>query len=288
MSFTLNTFQFGRGILTCATNGGGVSTATHGYKTDDTNSEVNAPGYFPDYIDGTTEKIFIGDLLCIVSVDGTTMVRITGLAPFTYGADLFSNAGSPLVMGAPVAATDGNGGKITGTTLQLEYGDGTQPGILSTGTQTIAGNKTFNNLIVGNAGIRFFGNTDTLSFYDSITFQTTFTIGAEVSSPVTWLLTRIGNMVSISMATTVVTAPQATPGEKFTSDTSFPADFIPTTSGDFIGSVQVRNAGILKEGLITIDSSGVMVIYNDYDTTTDFTSAVSNAFTAASITFTRG
>ena len=53
--------------------------------------------------------------------------------------------------GAPAAATDANGITVatgsTTATLSLEYADGTHPGILSTGAQTIAGNKTFTGSI---------------------------------------------------------------------------------------------------------------------------------------------
>ena len=288
MAFTLNTFQFNRGINTSNANGNGIGSVIHAYKTSDLNADAIAPGYFPDYIDGATDKVFVGDLLLIVSSDSTYMARIEALAPFTLGADLFSNAGAPLVMGAPIAAVDGNAGKITGTTLQLEYADGTQPGILSIGSQTIAGIKSFSNLINANGGLRFFGNTSTLSFYDTTTFSTTFDIGSETTASTTFYLTRIGNLVSISHAATVIGAPQGSPGPKFTSNSLVPADYRPTTSGDFSGVAVVLNNSVFKAGVATIDSSGALVIYNDYNQTTDFTSSVSNGFQAVSIIFSRG
>lgn len=288
MAFTLNTFQFNRGSSTSNANGNGVGIVIHTYKTDDLNATVNTPGYFPDYMGGAPDQVFVGDLIAISSADSTTMVEIETLSPVTYGADLFSNAGAPLVMGAPIAPTDGNGAKITGTTLQLEYTNGTQPGILSIASQTIAGVKSFSNLINANAGVRFFGNTTTLDFYDTTTFDTTFDIGANTTASTTFYLTRIGNHVSISHASTVVSGGQATPGAKFTANSLVPADYRPTTSGDFGGLAVVLNNGVFKAGYATIDSSGTLVIYNDYDQTTDFTTAVSNGFQAVSITFSRG
>ncbi len=288
MAFTLNTFQFNRGTTTANANGSGVGVVIHTYKTSDSNTTVNTSGYFPPFIDGSIDKIFVDDLLNICTSDSTTMVRITSLDPFAYGADLYSNAGAPLVMGAPIAASDGNAAKITGTTLQIEYASATQPGSLSTGSQTIAGAKTFSGLILPTAGIRFPTNTALLDFYESTTFSSTFTIGATTSASATFLLTRIGKQVSISFSGSIVTAGQATPGAKFTSDTLIPADFRPTTSGDFLGLAQVANNSVFKEGVATIDSSGALIIYNDYDETTNFTGSVPNGFFGVSITFTRG
>jgi hypothetical protein len=42
------------------------------------------------------------------------------------------------------------GGTISGTSLTLTAADGTNPGLISTGVQTIAGTKTFNSNIIGN------------------------------------------------------------------------------------------------------------------------------------------
>jgi hypothetical protein len=42
------------------------------------------------------------------------------------------------------------GGTISGTSLTLAAADGSNPGLISTGTQTIAGAKTFNSNIIGN------------------------------------------------------------------------------------------------------------------------------------------
>ncbi len=288
MAFTLNTFQFNRGILTCAANGSGISTVTHGYKSNDTNATINTPGYFPDDAEVWKDKVFVDDLICITSSDSTTMVRITSLSPFAYGADLFSNAGAPLVMGAPVAATDGNGAKITGTTLQLEFADGTQPGILSVASQAITGNKTFNNLVMADGGVRFFGNTSTLSFYEAQQIVLTFTNGAENSGNTDWLITRMGNLVTISSIGFVTTASQVAPGTQFISDTPLPSEFIPTSAGVFNGLATISNGGATSAGLVNIDSTGVLRIYNDFDKTTPFTTLDINGFISASITFSRG
>lgn len=288
MSFTSNTFQFSRGILTCAINGNGVGTVIHTYKSTDTNATINGVEYFPDNIESGNDKVFVGDLLLIVSSDTTTLVRIEELVPFTYGADLFGGSGAPLVMGAPVAPTDGNGAKITGTTLQLAYATGVQPGILSTASQTIAGNKTFNNLVTANGGVRFLGNTSTLDFYETSEIVLTFTNGSENSGDTNWLVTRVGSLVTITSIGNVVTSAQLAPGTFFLSDDALPADLIPTSAGVANGLATITNGGATSVGLVEIDVVGKLRIYNNFNKSTPYTASATNGFMSASVTFNRG
>jgi hypothetical protein len=54
---------------------------------------------------------------------------------------------SALTLGAPSATSYANGGYISGNALYLAYADGTNPGLLSTASQSIAGAKTFTSAI---------------------------------------------------------------------------------------------------------------------------------------------
>lgn len=56
--------------------------------------------------------------------------------------------GGVTTIGSP-STSYANGATISGATLTLGYATGSNPGILSTGTQTIAGAKTFNGNILG-------------------------------------------------------------------------------------------------------------------------------------------
>ena len=64
------------------------------------------------------------------------------------------------------------GGTISGTSLTLTAGDASNPGLISTGAQTIAGAKTFNSNIIGNLT----GNATTATTAGNITATTNTTI----------------------------------------------------------------------------------------------------------------
>jgi hypothetical protein len=64
------------------------------------------------------------------------------------------------------------GGTISGTSLTLSAADGTNPGLVSTGTQTIAGAKTFSSNIIGNLS----GNATTATTAGNITATSNSTI----------------------------------------------------------------------------------------------------------------
>jgi hypothetical protein len=81
--------------------------------------------------------------------------------PTTTANDTFCLVGLNNCVGSGVTAigaidttpTAANGARISGSTLYMQYGDATYPGLISTTTQTIAGAKTFNNLATFNSGI---------------------------------------------------------------------------------------------------------------------------------------
>ncbi len=283
MSFTLNTFQFNRGVATCPTNGGGVGTVIHGYKSTDSLGTIVIPGYFPDNIDGSTDKVFAGDLLLIVASGTVTMHEITQVAPFTIGSDLFNGAGSPLVVAPPVPATDANALQVIGTTAQLEIADATHPGIITIVDQVFTGIKQF---ISGVKFMTFGGTPTTLNYYEEYKHLTTFTNGAETSNAVTLRLVRVGNVITLYSSEIIATAAQGAPGIAFVMDTPLPARFCP---GDFVnGFWKVTNGGINKTGLMQAQSTGVVEIYNDVDQTTAYTVAQISQARRGFISYTTG
>jgi uncharacterized membrane protein (DUF441 family) len=64
-------------------------------------------------------------------------------------------------LGTPTGS-NANGGSISGTTLTLSLADGTNPGLVSTGTQTFAGNKTFNNSLYINGDTQIGSTSETI------------------------------------------------------------------------------------------------------------------------------
>jgi hypothetical protein len=149
MAFDLRGFQFNRGVAAANAQGAGVTSVIHTYKSlTDTLATIGGASYFPNNIDGATDKVFINDLLSIVASDGTSMVRITALDPFTTGTDLYLGSSSSITVAAPVAATDANGLIISGGVATLEFADATNPGIVSIDAQQFTGDKLFNNSVI--------------------------------------------------------------------------------------------------------------------------------------------
>lgn len=282
MAFTATTFQYGRGITTCPSNGKGVSTAMHGYKnTTDSYTTITTSGYFPNSIDGSTEKVFVGDTIMIVASDTVGLVQITGLAPFTVGANLLGTAGSPIVMSTPAAALDANGIKISGTTVQMEIADATHPGIVTQFDQAFSGMKAF---MSGAQFLTAGGTPTTLNYYEQYTHATTFTLGSQTSGSVNILFTRIGNAITLFSGTQVTTPGQGTPGTDYVANTALPARFIPNAS--VTGFWQVVNGGILSAGIIFIDAgTGRIHFFNNVNTTTGFTTSQINGFLGGSISY---
>lgn len=62
-------------------------------------------------------------------------------------------------VGAFSGSSQPNGATISGTTITFGPADGTNPGMVTTGSQTIAGTKTFSGNIVGQAGLSVTGAT---------------------------------------------------------------------------------------------------------------------------------
>ena len=70
-----------------------------------------------------------------------------------------------------------NGGTVSGTTLTLAAADGTNPGLISTGTQTIAGAKTFNNSVTAPTFVgSLSGNATTATTAGNITATSNTTL----------------------------------------------------------------------------------------------------------------
>jgi hypothetical protein len=67
------------------------------------------------------------------------------------------------VLGAFGSAPDAKGASVSGQTLTMQPADATRPGMISAGTQSIGGAKSFSHKISANAGIEVIGGITTLS-----------------------------------------------------------------------------------------------------------------------------
>lgn len=92
MSFALINFQFARGVDSCYTQGQGVTTAIHTYRSlTDSASTILAADYFPPYIDGTLDKVFANDTILIIASDEVVMARVLTVSPLTLSSSVFAS-----------------------------------------------------------------------------------------------------------------------------------------------------------------------------------------------------
>jgi hypothetical protein len=83
-----------------------------------------------------------------------------------------SGSGVTTIGGFTSCTSFANGAQISGSTLTLSCADITNPGLVSTGAQTWAGAKTFNNLITGAAGLTVTGGAVSLTGNAASQFST--------------------------------------------------------------------------------------------------------------------
>jgi hypothetical protein len=97
----------------------------------------------------SSTSLLTGNLTSTSTVTGS--LRVTGGTP-TAGKVLTSDASgnatwSSISVGTITTTSNAAGATISGTTLTLAAADATNGGVLTTGTQTIAGNKTFSGTL---------------------------------------------------------------------------------------------------------------------------------------------
>ncbi len=117
--------------------------------------------------DITVPAITAGDTMCLVTLNNCVGLGVTSIGT------------------VDTAPTSANGARISGSTLFMQYGDGTYPGLVSTTTQTIAGVKTFTSQLKATAsnGI-YIDPTSTFTNRDSLlTVYNSFTNSASGTRP---------------------------------------------------------------------------------------------------------
>lgn len=109
---------------------------------------------------------------------------IAGAKTFTgviSASNLSGTNSGDVTLAAVGAVPNANGASLSGQVLNLQPADGTNPGVLTTGAQTIAGAKTFSSTIVGSVS----GNAATV------------TTNANLTGPIT----SVGNTTSVASQT---------------------------------------------------------------------------------------
>lgn len=281
MAFNLNGFQFYRGTTTSEAQGGGITTVMHSYKSTDSAATISTLGYFPPNIDGSTDKVFVGDLLNIVASDNVILCRILSVDPFTLGDDIYTS-GVTLTVIPPTDAIDDNGMIISGTNVQLEFASDLTPGIVSATDQSFGGVKTFRN------GIKLptpGGTPSLLFYYEEGIYSSTFTNDTSTSNSISFSFVRNGKIVLLNVQGNPGSAVTgATPGPVYISNTVLPTPLFPFAGTG--GIIQINVGGVAKITTWGTNSLGQVFIYFDPNTTSNFPAATAITFGPGSLTYT--
>lgn len=252
--------ELGFGNSTGSIQGGITYAHTVGNTTDQLN--IIVPGANVRIMSDPTTPHFdvncllktnrIGELTGAANISLINNTAVTGTLSATgnvTGANLSGTNTGNVTLAAVGAVPNANGATLTGQALNLQPADGTNPGVITTGTQTVAGLKTFSTGIqLATSG----GTAATLNFYDEATESISLTGAYSISVNV--YFARIGKIVLMQFPS-VDTTFTATSSIFF----NFPARYIPVINGSMI--VYVKN-NTNSVGLFTYNSGGVGVFYS--------------------------
>lgn len=103
---------------------------------------------------GTTQKLGFYNVTPVVQQSGSVITGLNNLGLFT-GATVsqseISSFTAATSVGTPNSTSTANGADLASNVLTLHYADGTNPGLLSAVTQTLAGTKSFSSNVIINA-----------------------------------------------------------------------------------------------------------------------------------------
>jgi len=127
-------------------------------------------------------------------------------------------------------------------------------------------------------------NANTLDDYDEYTATSAACTGA-ITTAAVWKLTKVGNMVTLTLPAVTGTASAAA---NITFGTALPAKYRPVAEViAYSIPLQNNNAVIAAPGIASISSSGVITVYRDLTGSTNFTgSAGAGVQTATSVSWT--
>ena len=194
------------------------------------------------------------DFLEALASDGTTILAKIDASGNITGANLSGTNTGNVTLTAVGSSPSANGASLSGQALTLQPADATHPGLVTTGTQTIAGNKALTgtlslpNLVGTSLPLQLDGSnnvtaaainlsgaqvTSTLAIENGGTGQTTASAAFNALSP----LTTKGDLLAYS--TTNARLPVGTDGQVLTADSGQTLGVkwnTPTTSVTTIGS----------------------------------------------------
>lgn len=295
MAFNLQNFQFGRGVTSAYTQGQGFTTVEHTYKSaTDSRATIAGANYFPPFIDGDIDKVFINDSLFIVGSDGASLCLITSVDPIILGTDLLVS-GATLTMVPPANATDANAAIISGNTLKIELATGANPGSVSINNQTFSGVKAFTDgvnvdgqglvanqinaggaiplpignvltssvditpLLKANAGINIFGGTD-ITFYTEATGTFTWSVAFAVPPTISWYAKKQNGWVNLFIKGMPTSLAAGAAIGSSDSGVFIPVGYRPAATIE-APIVLCQSNGVITVGLVNVAPAGNIVIF---------------------------
>lgn len=178
---------------------------------------------------------------------------------------------------------------IAGSKLQAANGT-TNAGVVSTGTQSLGGIKTFLSPITVNNNSTSDTNLGTITsvsfgYYYFGTFTYSFNnTGFNASQTATLLYTKIGRLVTLEFV--ALTATGANPGTASISGTgSIPSGLVPANGISMTGPITV-DVGVAAAGAIQISNLGVISIFRSANMTTAFTLSATIGWNRFTVSYT--
>jgi len=180
-----------------------------------------------------------------------------------------------ITLGAPSGTTYANGGVVSGSVLNLSYADGTNPGLVSTAAQTIAGAKTFNADITTTGDVAVNGGDVTTTATTATVFNTnatTLNVGGAATT--LNLGAALGGITTVNSHLTVAA------NKNFAQ--SGTGTFFTGTGGVFLNGITTVSNAVLKIGTPSTGSYGTIVLENGSSSAYNITlKAPSTALTAS-------
>jgi hypothetical protein len=128
-----------------------VGTSTTALSFDVTNSNA----VFNGTITGSSLIKSGGTSAQILAADGSVITAGTNIT--ISGGTIASSGGGSITLSAIGSTANANGATITGSALNLQPASASFGGVVTTGTQTFAGNKTFSGIVAGQVNDNIFG-----------------------------------------------------------------------------------------------------------------------------------